>query len=63
MSESSQYRSLSVELNKLNKPQLVVIIIRKAIPEGVKVSEELQRCIDDPPNGNEVEISELKKKE
>lgn len=48
MAEGSQYRTLSVISNKLNKSQLLDIIIKIAIPEGVIVSEELQRCIDDP---------------
>lgn len=58
MAESAQYRLFSAELNKFNKSQLIDIIIRKMVPEGVQVSEELQKCILSPPMGPEVEESD-----
>lgn len=40
--ESTRYRFMLTELNEMNKQQLIEIIIRKTVPDGVLVSEELQ---------------------
>lgn len=54
LAESAQYRSLLAELNKF---QLIEIIIRKTIPDGLSVSEELHKCIHGSPDSEEKTIS------
>lgn len=50
---------MSAELNKLNKSQLIDIIIRKVIPEGVTVSEDLQKCILESPGCSDREENDI----
>lgn len=59
MAESAQYRSLLAELNKLNKSQLIEIIIKKTVPEGLSISEELHKCIHSSPDSFGKKMSEV----